>query len=294
MVEIILDKVFVILVNYNGISDTLECIKSVLESTYKDIYIVVVDNNSDIYNLKKLKTVNDLRIKTIYLDKNMGFGVANNIGVDYAIQHNARYVLLLNNDTVIDIDMISLLVKNANSVTITVPTMYYFKSENKVWYAGGYVSKTKGTSVHYTEEQERGYVSFATGCCMLIHTDIIKKIGLFDENYFMYYEDTDFSIKVQQNNMKILYESKAILWHKVGSTSKKIHGLQRYYLTRNRLYLLKKYSGYFMYISFLYFGITRLILILIMLLKKEGIEDFKEGIKDFKNNKMKMRHLINK
>lgn len=248
-------KIGIILVNYNDACDTLECINSLLNQNYHSYFIIVVDNNSrnDIEEIQLLD-----QVELIRLNRNIGFGPANNIGAERAIHQGADYILCLNNDTVVERDFLKKINSRASDDTIVTTSIFYYDNSACLWYGGGEISRIFGTFRHKNYFEER-YITFATGCCMLIPASCINKIGLFSEEYFMYYEDGDFSIKAIQNGYKLLYIPNVVVLHKVGQSIKNNQGMQAYYLTRNRLYILEKYNNYFHFTSLIYFYITRLV-----------------------------------
>lgn len=243
--------IWTILVNYHGTKDTIECIKSLIDSTI-ETKILVVDNSC---NQNEVDEISSKYPNVIILaqDKNLGFAEANNIGADYALKHGASHVLLLNNDTVIDRDMISALLNQSDDKSISVPKMYFYYKPNKIWYGGGEIKKATGniTVFHYNQEDpsnERNiYCSFATGCCMLIPKEIIKKVKyIFRNDFFMYCEDTEFSLRLLENGLNIKYVPTAKLWHKVSiSTGGKGSFNSIYYSSRNRIYYIKEHKKYF-------------------------------------------------
>ncbi|SEH46512.1 hypothetical protein SAMN02910265_00817 [Ruminococcus flavefaciens] len=274
-------KVSIILVNYNGIHDTVECIKSIQKSDYTNFEIIVVDNCSDdkldiLYQFEKVVLIEN--------DENVGFGIANNIGAEYASKHGADYIMCLNNDTVINNDTIKKLVTTTNDTTMTTGAIYYYNSK-ELWYGGGEVSKWKGNFRHkqYTESKN---VTFLTGCCFMMTTNTYRKLGLFEKEYFMYYEDADFSLKALQHGIKLRYLSDAIIWHKVGKSINRSIGAKDYYLTRNRLYIISKYSNYFKCTAMLYFVASRLLYILFGYFKNENVDPIISGIKAYRNKEM--------
>lgn len=275
---------FVILVNYNGIDDTLDCIASILSAGLDEYSIIVVDNAS-----KKDETI-EIRDKfpgvvTIRNEINGGFSTGNNIGIRYALAHGADYVMLLNNDTVIAPDMISLLSASCNDDVITVPKMFYYFQPDKIWYGGGEINRWTGNVKHCCFNQvnvlqNRRFCTFATGCCMMIKADIFNRIGLLDERYFMYSEDVDFSIRLLNGGIKIEYIPQAELWHKAGSSSGgKLSPFSTYYITRNRLGLIKNYRYFFHWTAYWYSLITRYIR-MFQTRDKDVKEAFKKGIND--------------
>ena len=244
-------SIAVILVNYNGLDDSIECIESIKKSDCQnDVAVVFVDNASRVDETKVIKNkFSDVIV--IRSDHNGGFSAGNNIGIKYALTENFKYIVLLNNDTIIDPQMITKLKENCAGNIVTVPKMFYYFEPNKIWYGGGHINRWTGNAKHnhmnkidHSDEVE--YVSFATGCCMMLCSETIKKVGLLDEKYFMYCEDTDLCIRLIQNNIKIKYIPSAKLWHKVSSSSGDSNSpFCIYYITRNRLLYLKKYTGFF-------------------------------------------------
>lgn len=290
-----MDKsVFIILVNYNGAKDTLECVESIRKNDYDNIYTIIVDNNSkDIGVLKsKLSKANDVTI--ISLKENFGFAKANNIGIEKALNNKADYVLLLNNDTVIEDTLVSKLVRNSQSHgdCVCVPKMYYYSEKNRIWYGGGEINRFTGNAKHsYMNELDNknmnlSYVTFATGCCILIPRNVIDKVGMLSCEYFMYCEDTDYCIRILLNDFKILFVPEAHLWHKVSkSTGGSTSPFSNYYITRNRLIYVKKYKNFFFFTA-KYFSILSRYLRKFqarMKYNKELYFAFKYGIDDFKN-----------
>lgn len=239
-----LEKVTVILVNYNGRKYLKNCIDSLMGQTYSNMSVLVVDNNSEDDSVRFLRE-NYPEIDIISCTKNYGFAKANNIGIRRAAEHGADYVMLLNVDTSVDSRLLECLMREAGNNVIAVPTIYSDKRYMKIWYAGGGIDYANGDSYHIT--QRRGNtvqeVSFACGCCMLIHKKIIDRVGVLDEKYYLYYEDTDWSIRFKEANIKINYVPQAKMWHRIGgSGGKKGRLIKTYYLTRNQLYLIKKHQ----------------------------------------------------
>ncbi len=282
-------KVAIVLVNYNQYLLTIDCIKSIQKSEYKDYSIIVVDNNSDQENITALKRMKNI----IFIEsrKNLGFSYGCNIGIKYAIVNKYEYVLLLNNDTVIEKTMIQELVKNCNSQSVCLPKMFYYDQPNQIWYAGGKIDWFKGNAIHcglnkndsevYNYPQEINYV---TGCCILIPINVFHQVGLLDEIFFMYCEDFDFSLRLLNNKIKMMYVPSAKLWHKVGSSSKNNSKLTIYYSTRNRLYILKKYKFSFIAKLYVFFANNLKYIYGILFNKNEKI--IGRALQDYRHHKM--------
>lgn len=237
-------KVAIVIANYNGQEVLMECIRSILKSEYSDFIIIVVDDCSDDFD--KQAVMIDSRIVCLQNKENAGFAKTTNRGIAYAVKRGFNYVLLLNNDTEIHCHMISKLVQESQYQYVTVPKMYYAERPNIIWYAGGRLDQKSGYAHHIGNKQRdldkvcHKAITFATGCCMLIPVDVIKKIGMLHASYYMYFEDVEFSARLLLNHIKLLYVSDAVLWHKVGySTGGAGSPKQRYYLVRNHLFFIK-------------------------------------------------------
>lgn len=243
------DNIYIVLVNYNGKKYIEECIKSIYRQTYKRITVVVVDNASSDGSLKDIEKYTDLII--LRRKKNEGFAKGCNIGIQYALHEGADYVMLLNVDTVIDNDLVYELYQCADDHTITSPKIYDNDARTRIWYAGGDIDFQHGKHVQYhhrkLEKQhgkEHNYrVQFVSGCCMLVHRNVWKKVGFLDEKYFMYFDDDDLSVRFLKGKFQMRYVPAATMWHKVGGCFRgSKNSLTQYYFTRNRLYFVKKHS----------------------------------------------------
>ena len=239
------NKISVVLVNYNGEKIIENCLSSLLDNCTLDLEIMVIDNASADNSMALVESKYE-SVHTIYLSENLGWGAGCNIGFKEAFSRGAEYVLLLNTDTEIESGMIETLLKYSDEKTITVPRMFSGLNDRKefLWYSGGSIDLEKAISVQtvYPEDElENHYVTFATGCCMLIHKNIWETVGGFDEDFFLYYEDTDYCLRLVRQGLKILYVPSASLWHKVGGSSDgEISYISQYYTVRNRLLFVEK------------------------------------------------------
>lgn len=264
----VLPRVSIVIVNWNGDLDTRECIASLQKINYKNYEIVLVDNGSIIDNFSEFeKTLSN--IKLLRSEKNLGFSGGNNIGINYALANNVDYILLLNNDTTVKPDFLEPLLKkflDEKEVGIVAPMINYYGEPQRVWTVGGRISRIRGSGfadsnileskITYTDKE----VSFVSGCCMLIHKDVLKRIGLFDENYFLYTEDTDFCYRVKKAGYKIYVTTQSKIFHKVNkSTKKNLPSLPLYYTTRNRLYFSRKNFRNYFPLTLFYISTTMLL-----------------------------------
>lgn len=283
-------KILVLLVNYNGASLTDVCIESINNSS-EQVDIIVIDNASSENDIEAVceKYPNVILKK---LAENIGFSGANNIGIAYAVENHYKYIMLLNNDTVIDRDTISELLKNCNENQVSVPCIYYFDNPETVWYAGGEIDRKKGVVYHHrqnekcTDMKDR-FCDFATGCCLMMMTETAEKVGNLRDDYFMYCEDLDYSIRLRKNGVKIRFVPLAKLWHKVGSTSgNELSPICAYYGSRNRLDVIDRYPEVFNRSAKLYTYLTRVIKCIICLAKGIpsgkmyiwAIKDYRKGV----------------
>lgn len=256
--------------------------------TYNNYEIIVVDNDSKDKSVELLK--NEFpEVNLIETGENAGVAKGNNVGIKAAIKLNCEYVLLLNNDTEVDSNMLTVMMKNADKNKLVTCKMYYYEPNTLLWCAGGKINWNKGTTTHFGQDEldngqydESRYVEYTPTCCLLIHKSIFNEVGFMDENYFMYYDDTDFVARCNKKGYKIWYESSAKLWHKVSSSS---GGAQSnttiYYGNRNRLYFINKfYKNKFLVMA--YFYLTRIIRYVqanndVKNILKKSIDDYKSG-----------------
>lgn len=262
--KVIEPKIAIILVNYNGVNDTFECIESLSTSTYNNFKIIVVDNKSTDNSAQILRKYQS-KYNYILLEakNNDGFSSGNNIGIRYAVEHKFDYVLLLNNDTLVDKHFLKELILTQNyyeDKAIISSKIYYAYDRNRIWYAGGtfnkITSRTEHIGIHeidcgqFNEEKK---VSFISGCCMFIPIEAILKVGYMEDLYFLYCEDTDYGCRFLEKGYDLIYQPKAILYHKVNSSTNKISNSICYYMVRNKLYIIKKFiKPKYHYIAYLY------------------------------------------
>lgn len=243
-------KVSIVLVNYNGDDDTVDCIKSLNKLKYKNYEVIVVDNAS----VTQQDFENRLPSNVVYIksNKNLGFSGGNNLGIDYAMKHGADFILLLNNDTVVDENFLTILVEAArrySDVGILTGKILYYSKQDYIWYAGGYMNLNRAR-IHHLHIQEKDElenvdreVSFATGCMMMIPRKVIQNVGVLNDIFFMYSEDAEYCVRIQKAGYKILYIPEAKIYHKVSASSGGAGSkLSQYYRSRNEMYLVLHYA----------------------------------------------------
>lgn len=251
-------KIFITLISFNNNKATLECLES-LEKLAKDnlsLNVVVIDNASK-ENFKIDKTYKNFEIKLLRSEENLGFSGGQNMGIRYSLQNGADFVVILNNDTIVDKNLIVELYKGfEKGIGIVAPKIYFAKGYEfhkdrysqqdlgkVIWYAGGILDLRNVIGKHRgVDEVDVGQfdkaldTDSATGCCMMIARETLSDVGFFDDRYFLYYEDADLSMRTKKAGFRILFQPKAILWHKnAASAGGSGSPLQDYYITRNRL-----------------------------------------------------------
>ena len=214
-----------ILINYNNLSDTRLCLDAVYRTSDPDNKIIVVDNASNEEGIEELlaEYPDAILLKN---EENLGFGRANNIGIRWALSNtDCEYVFILNNDTTIESDTVSRLVaalEDNSEVGISCPRIVMMDDPDMLWYGGGWIDWRKGAAIipGYLGPADAElalsarYVSFASGCAMLIRRSILEKIGGFDPRLFMYMEDLELCLRVREAGWTIRYVPEAVVMHK--------------------------------------------------------------------------------
>ena len=224
-----------------------------LKSEFKNFKIILIDNESNFNELKNLKK-QFKEIITFSNENNLGFCKANNQAIKYAIENNFELVMLLNNDTEVDknfIDPLINTIKNDNSVGAVQPLIMNYNKRDLIWSAGGYINKFFGITTTNKSHGKKLNLDWITGCCILLKTDIIKRIKLLDENFFAYYEDVDWSLRIKDLGYTLELVDKSLVYHhgSISSNNSSSEGnLSSYvhYLNfKNHIYLLRKHIDKF-------------------------------------------------
>lgn len=266
--------VYIIILTWNGKQDTLECLESLRKINYQNYKILIVDNASTDGTEKIVKSKFP-NIDYIYNPENLRYAGGNNIGIDYAIKQNADYILLLNNDTIVEPNFLEHLIITAESepsIGIVGPKIFYYDRPDLIWYAGGRIEWWKGWIYHEgIRKNDMEYFNykketdFVTGCCLLIKKEVIKKIGKLDKTYFIYGEDVDFCIRAKKANFKVIFEPQAKIWHKISvSTGGHLSWFKNWNKLKSQLKIFLRYAYPFQWLT-IPFGL--LIYIILSVLK---------------------------
>jgi GT2 family glycosyltransferase len=249
----------IILVNWNGFAYTKSCLKSLAGIAYSNFTVFVVDNGSSDGSVPLLREGFPY-IRLIESNTNLGFTGGNNLGILAAMDVGFEYILLLNNDTEVNVDFLSKLVLAMQSdpqMGIVQPLILFNQNRSLIWSAGGKFQKWLGKSITLSDrlpiekfENPIKNLDWATGCCMLVRSAVFKDIGLLNNSFFAYFEDVDFSIRATEKGYKIGLEPSSIIYHEAGAASKKKSpegelNPKVFYLTvRNQLFQLRLHVGF--------------------------------------------------
>jgi len=261
-------KVATVVLNWNRWKDTISCLESLslVDTSFFDLEVLVVDNASNddsIHKLEEYKKKFDFKL--IKNPSNLGFAEGNNVGLRYAISKGFDYAMVLNNDTLVDRKIFSHLLsvfEDNRGVGVVSPKIYFAKGfefhkgrysnsdlGKVIWYAGGKVDWNNVMGINLgVDKVDQGQfeeikeVDFATGCSSIFSVPVLKKVGLYDKRYFMYFEDVDLSLRIKKAGYKVLFQPKGIVWHKVAQSSGIGSNLSDYFISRNRLLFGLKYA----------------------------------------------------
>ena len=309
-------RVSIIILNWNGWKDTVECLESLYQITYPNYDVIVVDNGSEDESIKKIKEYCEGKIKVeskffeysdenkpikiieytreegeagggkekeiadlpsnkklmiIKNEKNYGFAEGANIGIRYVLKVlDSNYILLLNNDTVVDKEFLGELVKVGESdekIGIVGPKIYYYDYKGRsdvINFTGANLNLWKLKEYRYGDgEIDKGQlnkkmeVDKIEGSSMLLKRKVLQEAGLFDPDYFTYWEETDLCFRAAKKGFKLLYAQRAKIWHKeAASTGGTLSSHCIYYMTRNKFLFMKKNATKLQLLSFLlyFFG----------------------------------------
>ncbi|MFA6361410.1 MAG: glycosyltransferase family 2 protein [Candidatus Shapirobacteria bacterium] len=261
-------KIAIVVLNWNKPQLTLDTINSLIQIKNKsfDFQIFIVDNGSSDNSVKIFKKnfSKNKKIKILETNANLGYVGGNNFGIKFALKNKFGYVLLINNDVLVDPNFLEELIINTDSkFDITAPKIYfapgyefhhnrYSKKEigNVLWFVGGKMdwNNIYGSNVGVDEVDHGQYnqiktdYDFLTGCCLLIKKEVFQKIGFLDEKYFMYLEDVDFCHRAKLKGFKLAYIPSSKIWHINAGSSKSGGNLHDYFITRNRLIFGFRYA----------------------------------------------------
>jgi len=243
-----LPKVAIVVLNTNRRDDTLACLASLQRLDYPYIEILVVDNASTDGSVSAIPQ-HYPGVTLIESGSNLGYVGGNNLGIKHALACGADYVLILNEDTIVDRQLVRELVAVADSdsaVGVVGPKVYYYDMPDVIQSVGGGFTRDGNSFLRGADEVDQGQydepkeVDWISGCAMLVKRRVLEQIGLFDPAFFMSWEDTDYCVRVRRAGYKVMVAPAARLWHKGAPRGEVPTPRMVYYRARNRLLFLRK------------------------------------------------------
>jgi GT2 family glycosyltransferase len=251
-------SVAVIVLNWCGEEDTVACVESLRRSTYPRLSILVVDNASPDGSGDRLRA-RLAGVEVLQTGANLGYAGGNNRGFDRVLKDAADYVLVLNNDTVVDPECVAALVETARraDAALVAPKILYHDAPHLIWYAGGDFLPARALGRHRREGEldatspaRAEPITFATGCCFLIRADVLRALGGFDESYFAYVEDVELSLRITRAGLRMFVEPNARLYHRIPVGAEVATPFQLRQRDRNRRRLVRTHFNFWQRLAF--------------------------------------------
>ena len=245
--------VYVVILNWNNAADTIECLQSLENSDYQPFVPLVIDNGSTNGSVREIREAYP-KIKIIELDTNSGYAEGNNVGIQHAFDSSADYVMVLNNDTLVEPTMLAELVKCAESdskIGMIGPKMYCYEPEDTIFATGSFINWSKGATTNrglfqpasdFAHFRGPEQVDFIAGCGVLVSRKFIEQVGVLDPIYYLNFEDVDWGVRGWRQGFEIWFAPQAVMWHKVSATLGKASPANTYYMTRNALLFFWRYT----------------------------------------------------
>jgi len=243
---------YIVILNWNGWRDTVECLASLRALTYPRYHTVVVDNASTDDSEARVRGAAP-EVTILQAGANLGYAGGNNLGIRHALACGAEYVWLLNNDTTVATDALGELVdaargweSNQELIGVVGSKIYYAREPNRLWWAGGRVDWRRGIANHVgINEDDHGQYDALTesetanGASMLIARETFERIGLFDERYFLYFEEADLSCRARNAGLQIRFAPRSHVWHSVSSSTGVRSSRFLYHFTRSNILFVR-------------------------------------------------------
>ena len=254
-------KVAIVLVNWNSFDLTKDTLESLQQTTYTNYDCILVDNGSvdDSGDLIEEQFPNCIVLKS---STNKGFTGGNNIGINYALQQDYEYIMMLNNDVAVEPYFLEPLIaklEQDDSVGAAQPLIYFHHDRHLIWNAGSTYNTFLGicSTPDYNKKDpghvfrnKAKHIDWITGCAFMIRASVLKEVGLLKEAFFIYYEDVDLSFRIKAAGYQLAYVPSSVIYHiagmshktkekgKEGFVSPKVHFLN----ARNRIWCLKEHT----------------------------------------------------
>lgn len=245
--------IYAVTLNWNRPADTIACLQSLSTQTAEALHLVVVDNGSTDDSIAQIRA-SFPQIDLIVNSQNKGFACGMNVGIRHALAQGAEAVFVLNNDTILAEDaVVQLMAQCRPGVGLVAPLIYYADPDDVIWSVGGKIhpwtlevtgdQRDVRDDGQFTAVQSRDFVP---GCGMLLTRSALQNVGLFDEKFFMYYEDSDLCLRLRRAGYEILVTPHARMWHKVASSSGGSDSPnERYWMARSSMRYFSKHAHWY-------------------------------------------------
>jgi hypothetical protein len=255
--------VYIVVLSWNNASDVVECLESIRKLDYPNYRIVLVDNDST-DNTPSILRERFPNVHLIVNDRNLGYTGGNNVGIRYALENGADYVLILNDDTTVEPDILSKLVHIAEAdskIGMLGPAIVSYTNHSNE-YVGATINWRNGTTAYGSSTaSETGEVDYIAGCALMVKSRVALEIGLLDTTFFCYFEDADWCLRCRHAGYRVVAVPHAKVYHK-GTPDNAQHnstGLLYYYL-RNQYLFMRRYADWSRWLLFQFYFAYRCLL----------------------------------
>lgn len=276
-------RVGVVTVTYNSASVLPEFLQSMRANSRPGVMVFAIDNVSTDNTVELLQASGLSALTIVRNPVNVGLAAGNNQGIQRALAAGCEYVLLLNNDVRFGPDLVDRLLEGARheNASLVAPKIYEYDRPDHLWCAGGKFLPWRANESRHRGEGQRDcgqfdravFVDFAPACCWLMHRKVLEQVGIIDENFFVYFDDTDYCYRAKRRHLRVLVWPEARLWHKQGSLTGGLTPFTIHHIVRGRVYYIRKHQA--RWLAPLWLGLYQARLWLRRLLGLESREGFR-------------------
>lgn len=243
--------VITVILNTNRRDDTLACLASLAESSYANHKIMVLDNASADGSVAAIQAAYP-DVQIVELSQNLGYAGNNNVGIVEAVAQGAEWVFVLNEDTILDPDCLTEMVRVGESdpgIGIVGPMVYHHNEPAVIQSAGGslgpnwesrHIAQNEADNGQFHEPRDVDWIS---GCAIMVRTAVIDQVGALDERFFYYWEETEWCLRSGRAGWRVVHVPAAKLWHKGVQRDYRPGPNVTYYSTRNRFLMMAKHQA---------------------------------------------------